>query len=80
MSEELKTITIGDDDQPYFSLCPGHVDAATFNKAFSAEGWSSDARADETDIEHEYWTREGDHYKRSTQDDPNAEPFTVSEW
>lgn len=79
MSEELKTITIGSDDNPAFSLCKGHVDAQTFSKAMAAEGWELDDYVDE-DIKHEYWTREGDHYKRTTKDDPNAEPYTVSEW
>jgi len=77
MSDDLKTITIGNEDQPLFSLCPGHVDSDTFNTAFVAEGWSNGG---EFDLAHEYWTQEGDYYKISEKSDPNAAPYTVSRW
>lgn len=82
MSEPLKTTTtlsIGEDD-PRWSLCPDHVDAATFNTAFLAEGWS-DAGHSADELRHEYWVPTiGGGWKKSEKDDPRAQPFTVSDW
>lgn len=43
MKTVLKTITLGSDGNPSVVICPGHVDAKTFNKAFVAEGWDADS-------------------------------------
>lgn len=79
----LKTMTLSDDEQnPIVSLCPGHVDAATFNKAFGAEGWSGGGELHDSELKHEYWRKSGKHggWKKTTAADPESKPFTVSGW
>lgn len=82
-AEMLKTITLGprgDEDNPMWSICKGHVDAKTFNTAHAAEGWSADD-IDEDDISHEWWELlEDGGWQSSTKDNPRAEPVTVLEW
>jgi len=76
----LKTITICDDQEnPIFSLCPGHVDVDTFNQAHEAEGWSGD-RVEQDRLSHDYWTQDGDTFKRAEYPSPEAKPYTVMEW
>lgn len=38
----IKTITVGNKDEPTESYIDRHVDAKVFNKAHRAEGWSGD--------------------------------------
>ena len=37
---ELKTTTVGYEDNPSYSYCMGHVDGKAFEKANQAAGWS----------------------------------------
>lgn len=77
---ELVTETIGDEDQPHVTICPGKVDAETFAQAHIAEGWSGDD-IDEDCLKQEYWIKVGDHHwKRSDQNNPKSELVTVMEW
>lgn len=76
----FQTITLGDEDgEPRFSLCRGHVDVKTFNKAFMAEGWNGD-EIPESEIEHEYWRRKEDVWSQCEKGDDGAEPVTVVVW
>lgn len=80
MSENLQTITLIDEnDQPTYSLCPGHVDARTFQAAFQEEGWSGECSDDE--LTHEWWVQNEDGgYERADLNTPGAKPYTVTEW
>lgn len=78
----LKTITLGDDeDNPNFSICPGHVSAAVFNKAFQAEGWADEGEHTDEDLRHEYLApTKNDGWEKTEKGDPNGFPVTVSDW
>jgi hypothetical protein len=81
MMETLKTFTLGDDDDnPLRSLCPGHVDAQTFTKAWIAEGWDSEGTFDSGDLRHEWWVNNGETWKVSTEGVPGAQAVTVMDW
>jgi hypothetical protein len=75
----LKTMTLGYEDNPTISLCPGHVSAETFDEAFLAEGWSDSDVADE-DLRYEYWVRTKTNWKRSSPENEKAMPVTVMDW
>lgn len=78
--EELKTMTIGTEDDPMFVLCPGHVTADVFNKAREAEGWEADPVLEE-DLNREYWAKTGENYwERVEASHPDAKPYTVESW
>lgn len=79
LKQILKTLTIGGDCGPSHSICMGHVDLPTFNKAFKAEGWESDGFDPEL-VSHEYWSFSGHFWQRSKQGDPGAVPVTVGAW
>ncbi len=77
--EYLKTISIGgDDDDIYWTLCPGHVDVDTFNKA-QAKDWMCDP-VTQDELTHEWWIVEGNNYRRVTKETLGAQPFTVLGW
>jgi hypothetical protein len=76
---ELQTITIGSGEEPYWSLCPGHVDAETFNKAHEAEGWDADAVEDK-DLSFEWWVEKDGFYKHADKETEGAKPYTVLGW
>lgn len=80
VSRSLKTITLSVDDNPIFTLCPGHVGIRAFNVALKNEGWVCDPVA-KTEVAKEFWvqTRRG-FYKRSEKTDKNAKPYTVMSW
>ncbi len=80
--KEMKTITIGDETgNPTYSLCPGHVDAKTFAKAYRAEGWDGFDDPDENDLSHEYWKPSlNGTYVSCGKTDLGALPFTVWDW
>lgn len=74
-----KTITLGQ-DEPISTLCMGHVDFKTFNKAFKAEGWVDGLDSPE-ELSYEYWRPYKDGaWKPSTPTDKKAVPVTVVEW
>ena len=76
----LQTFTLfHDDNNPLWTLCPGHVDAKTFNKRFNNEGWEGDGALPE-DLKYEYAIREGVRFRKANEGDPGAEPFTIMEW
>lgn len=79
---ELKTITIGAmEDNPDYSICEGHVDAPTFQKAHEAEGWEDGGDIESMDLKHEHWVPlENGAWKKSNSTDPEAKPVTVMEW
>lgn len=76
---QIKTITIGDDDSPCYSLCPGHVTAKEFNKAHKAEGWDADP-VSQDDLRFEYWIKGKKSYRRSVPEKKGAKPYTVMSW
>lgn len=81
MAKKLKTITLGRDcDNPDVSLCPGHVGAREFNKAFAAEGWSGGGRILKADMRHEWWKKLKRSWKKSEKGAKGAKPVTVSDW
>lgn len=77
----LKTITLEVmEDNPEWTICPGHVDLATFNQAFQEEGWQ-DGDWEEDRIRHEYWAEfKPGSWKKSEQGAPGAVPVTVADW
>lgn len=79
--KKLKTITICWRDNPVASLCPGHVDAKTFNKAYAAEGWKGNdpIEADELIFA---WYREDSrgYYHACSHSAKGAKPYTVAGW
>lgn len=82
----LKTISLGL-EEPSTTLCPGHVDAETFNKASAREGWNSfpeGLEVTDADIKHEYWQkvrRKGKLiYRKVDASTKGARPFTVNHW
>lgn len=79
---ELQTITVGaDDDNPEYSICPGHVTPEVFADAFHAEGWDETDLMDAEDLAHEYWRElPGGGWKCSNVGDPEAKPVTVMSW
>jgi hypothetical protein len=77
---ELTTVTIGGEDDPTFSLCEGHVDQETFNKAFVEEGWSESDGFDQELLAHEYWIEKDDNWTKATKDTPGAKAVTVGTW
>ena len=80
-----KTTTLGNEDEPTFTLFPGHVSMEVFNEAFKKEGWNNeDLVADEAELKHEYWEiDENNHHKyirNAYPNLPNVIPVTVLEW
>lgn len=79
----IKTVTLFSDDNPIAVICPGHVDAKIFNKAFKAEGWSGDPYKD-SDMEYVYLLekqrKKGTSYRRVKATTPGAKPYTWVRW
>lgn len=77
----LETITLGPESGPVWSICRGHVDAKTFNKAFGRE-WDSDNEHTQTDLLYEYWkeSKDGTSWRRSAPGRKGAVPVTVAGW
>lgn len=76
----IETITLEVmEDNPAWSLCPGHVNAKTFNKAYEAEGWEGDT-VTKDDLKYEYWKRTRTGYRKVEAGTKGAKPFTVMEW
>lgn len=78
--EPLSTITIGGSKTPTTILCEGHVDAATFNKAFKEEGWEGGADVKLSELRLEYWVQHKAYWKRAWKDEKNTVPVTVYRW
>jgi len=79
---ELETITLGgrhEDDDPTYTICPGHVDAKTFKKAWKKEGWSP-SDTDQNELSYEYWIEGKKGWKRSAPGVKGAVPVTVRGW
>lgn len=80
----LKTMTLGHDDNPGIVICPGHVNAKTFNKAFRAEGWSGDGTYKQDDLQYVYCKatkmKNGTRYTKVTPEHKDAKPFTWTSW
>lgn len=75
---KLKTITLGAEDNPSITICPGHVDSKTFRVAMNAEGW--DDNDEPTDLSHEWWTETKGSWNRSEKDKTGAQAVTVMDW
>lgn len=75
----LKTITLGVDN-PTFVICPTHVDAKTFNKAFKAEGWSEQGNYAQSDLRYIYMIKSGSNYKECSPSAKGARRFTFTSW
>ena len=85
-TKELTTISLGHDEDsgPDWSICPGHVDGATFTKAHENEGWVGDPITDD-ELTHEFWKKTEikngvQHYRKCDPTDVGAEPYTVMSW
>jgi hypothetical protein len=85
--KKLKTITLCQDDNPSWVLCPGHVTQKQFNDAFKNEGWSERGSYKQKDLKYEYWVagparRKSDKFymKQSLPGKPGAKPYTVTPW
>jgi hypothetical protein len=79
-AKALKTITLGyGEDDPAVSICPGHVTATAFNKAWKAEGWDG-GRISKADIFHEYWRPFRKGWRKCEETHKQAQPFTASYW
>lgn len=76
----LKTITLTDKQgNPAWTLCPGHVSAKTFNKAFKAEGWNTDPYLDK-DLYFQYWRKlKSGMFKKCSPEAKGAKPYTTTE-
>lgn len=77
--QTLMTYTIGSGDNPTATLCNGHVDVKTFNKAKAAEGWSGDP-VTSGELFHEYWEHKGRKWTKSDQTNIRAQAVTVMYW
>lgn len=75
----LKTITLFQNDDPCFVLCPGHVDKKTFNQAFKNEGWDQ-ASYKQDDLRYEYWAQTGKSFKKSLPTKKGSKKFTTAFW
>lgn len=80
MGTELKTITLGDSDNPEVSICYGHVSAKEFAKAFKAEGWTGSGSPAQADLRYEYWINSRNFWKKSNPGNKKAVPVTVNDW
>lgn len=85
-NKALQTTTLGLRDDPTTVLCPGHVSAKTFNRAFISEGWS-DAGYKQKNLRYEYWrtlkaNRKSHDFrmKKSVPGKPGAQAVTVADW
>lgn len=75
-----KTITLCDrSGNPIITILRGHVTATEYNKAFKAEGWSSDWIYREN-LRHEYWIKLKRAWKKSDQKNKSSVQVTVSDW
>lgn len=78
----MKTFTTlsDDDENPIWSLCPGHVDAEVFQEALTAEGWDGDPPIAEH-LTHEWWGEKSDgSWVPAEETTPGAKAVTVMEW
>ncbi len=73
------TTTLSVDEQPAFTLCPGHVDVKTFNKAKKNEGWIGDP-VQESELKREWWVKNGTNFALAREGQPGARPYTVMNW
>ena len=77
-------MTLSHDGDPCAVICPGHVAAKTFNKAFKAEGWSSAGRYRQEDLSYVYCKatkmKYGTRYKKVNPEHKDARPFTWTAW
>ncbi len=80
MKTKKTTITYADrSGNPCAVLCPGHVAARTFNKAFGNE-WSEPGNYTNNDLKYEYWIVTERKFKKVTPETLNAKKFTVTFW
>lgn len=84
MKKELKTITLGMDDNPSVVICPGHVDVKTFNKAYKSEGWGDIGTYKQDDLKYVYCIekplKKGSRYKQVAPNVEGAKPYTWTSW
>ena len=67
-------------EDPFWTICKGHVTPEVFNKAFESEGWSNGSFTQE-DLSYEYWEQHPDRsWRKTVKDSVGAEPVTVIEW
>ena len=80
MDKKSKVITLGyDEDNPGWSIMPGHVSAKEFNAEFRKD-WSGDD-IQESELKHEYWISNLDgSWWKSEKEVDGSEPVTVLEW
>jgi hypothetical protein len=81
LDSSLRTVTVGnEDDDPLFSLCPGHVTRIVFIRSFLKEGWWDEDMAVREALRFEYWKQVDGLWEKSDINDTAAEPMTVMEW
>jgi hypothetical protein len=83
MKEVLKTMTLGK-NEPSVVICPGHVSAKVFNKAYQAEGWSGSGGYKQDVLKYVYCIekklKKGLKFKQVAPNVEGAKPFTWTSW
>jgi len=84
--KKLKTSTLcTSSGDPVTVVCPGHVDAKTFNQAFKNEGWSERGSYSKDDIKYIYGIfvpkKDGEFtFKMCSPTKVGAKKFTWTSW
>lgn len=83
---KLKTITLTIGDDPSHVVCPGHVNAKVFNRAFKNEGWDSCGRYKVSELSYIYAVKKEKgkngrfSFKTVQPDFKGAKKFTICRW
>lgn len=87
MPRKLKTTTLMRHHDPVSVICPGHVDAKTFNQAFKNEGWKSPGQYKQADLKYIYMTKRKSKnpdythfFKQVSPSVKGAKPYTSTSW